>query len=94
MKFDRSNKFDLCYYGQVNSLRIKSSSNRQTHLGVTFILLVMVLRSFTEFAGTNQFDLLDLNIQCLQFIFYYFIILPIWISNSVNKHKMFVYLQS
>ena len=25
MKFDRSNKFDLCYYGQVNSLRQKSS---------------------------------------------------------------------
>ena len=24
MKFDRSNKFDLCYYGQVNSLRLKS----------------------------------------------------------------------
>ena len=23
MKFDRSNKFDLCYYGQVNSLRLK-----------------------------------------------------------------------
>ena len=25
MKFDRSNKFDFCYYGQVNSLRLKSS---------------------------------------------------------------------
>ena len=25
MKFDRSNKFDLCYYGKVNSLRLKSS---------------------------------------------------------------------
>ena len=25
MKFDRSNKFDLCYYGQVNSLREKSN---------------------------------------------------------------------
>ena len=25
MKFDRSNKFDLCYYGQVNSLRLKLS---------------------------------------------------------------------
>ena len=24
MKFDSSNKFDLCYYGQVNSLRLKS----------------------------------------------------------------------
>ena len=23
MKFDRSNKFDLCNYGQVNSLRLK-----------------------------------------------------------------------
>ena len=25
MKFDRSNKFDLCYYGQVNLLQLKSS---------------------------------------------------------------------
>ena len=25
MKFDRSNKSDFCYYGQVNSLRLKSS---------------------------------------------------------------------
>ena len=25
MKFDRSNKFDFCYYGQVNSLLLKSS---------------------------------------------------------------------
>ena len=25
MKFDRSNKFYLCYYGQVNSLRLKLS---------------------------------------------------------------------
>ena len=25
MKFDRSNKFDFCYYGQANSLRLKSS---------------------------------------------------------------------
>ena len=25
MKFDRSNKFDFCYYGKVNSLRLKSS---------------------------------------------------------------------
>ena len=25
IKFDRSKKFDLCYYGQVKSLRLKSS---------------------------------------------------------------------
>ena len=25
MKFDRSNKFDFCYYGQVNLLWLKSS---------------------------------------------------------------------
>ena len=25
MKFDHSNKFDLCYNGQVNSLRLQSS---------------------------------------------------------------------
>ena len=54
MKFDRSNKFDLCYYGQVNSLRLKSNvvqngqtvqygwTNKCYPLGVTFILLVML----------------------------------------------------
>ena len=26
MKFDRSNKFDFCYCGQVNSQRLKSSA--------------------------------------------------------------------
>ena len=26
MKFDRSNKFDFCYYGQVKSLRLKSTA--------------------------------------------------------------------
>ena len=25
MKFDRSNKFDFCYYGQVNSLHLLSN---------------------------------------------------------------------
>ena len=25
MKFDRSNKFDLCYYGQIKSLQLKLS---------------------------------------------------------------------
>ena len=46
MKFDRSNKFDLCYYGQVNSLRLKSSVTSKWASkrlwGVTFILLAMV----------------------------------------------------
>ena len=38
MKFDRSNIFDLCYYGQINSLRLKSS----VHLYINiFILLAM-----------------------------------------------------
>ena len=41
MKFYRSNKFDLSYYGQVNSLRLGSNV---THLWVTFILLAMVHR--------------------------------------------------
>ena len=42
-----SNKFDLCYYGQVNSLRLKLrvalkwASEDWTALGVTFILLAM-----------------------------------------------------
>ena len=49
MKFDRSNKFDFCYYGQVNSLRLKSSVVSKwasKHLrGVTFILLAMVATS-------------------------------------------------
>ena len=33
MKFDHGNKFDLCYYGQVNSIRLKSSvaSNGQVN---------------------------------------------------------------
>ena len=48
MKFDRSNKFDLCYYGQVNSVRLKlnvPSKWASKHLwGVTFILLAMVHR--------------------------------------------------
>ena len=48
MKFDRSNKCDLCYYGQVNSLRLKPSVawkwiSTLSPLGVTFILLAMVL---------------------------------------------------
>ena len=29
MKFDRSNKFDLCHYGQVNSLLVKSMGLRK-----------------------------------------------------------------
>ena len=46
MKFDRSNKFDFCYYGQKNSLRLKLSvaskwASRQLW-GVIFILLLMV----------------------------------------------------
>ena len=51
MKYDLSNKkFDLCYYGQVNSLRLKSSVASKwasKHLwgggGVTLILLVIIL---------------------------------------------------
>ena len=46
MKFDHSNKFDLCYYGQVNSLRLKSSVALKwasKHiLAVTFILQAIV----------------------------------------------------
>ena len=43
MKFDRSNKFDFCYYGQVYWLRLKSSQiGKETPLGVTFILLALV----------------------------------------------------
>ena len=36
MKFDRSNKFDLCYYGQVNSLRLKYSVASQNGQVNTF----------------------------------------------------------
>ena len=39
IKFDRSNKFYLCYYGQVNSLPASKHL-----LGVTFILPPMVAR--------------------------------------------------
>ena len=46
IKFDCSNKFDLCYYGQINSLLLKSSvASKWTskhHWGITFILLAMV----------------------------------------------------
>ena len=51
MKFDHSNKFDLCYYGQVNSLGLKTSVASKwasKHLwGETFILLAMVYLSFS-----------------------------------------------
>ena len=30
MKFDRSDKFDKCFYGQVNSLRLKSVASKWT----------------------------------------------------------------
>ena len=44
-KFDRSNKFDFCYYGQVNLQRLKSSVASKwaskSLLGVTFILLLI-----------------------------------------------------
>ena len=46
IKFDRCNKFEFCYYGQVNSLRLKSSGASKwasKHLwGVSSILLAMV----------------------------------------------------
>ena len=45
MKLDCSNKFDFCYYGQVNSLWLKSSVVSKwasKHIWVvTFILLAM-----------------------------------------------------
>ena len=48
MKFDRSNKFDFCYYGQVKSLRLKSSvaSNGQVNTFGGTILLPMVHKQF------------------------------------------------
>ena len=46
MKFDHNNKFDLCYYGQVNSLRLKSIADlkwaSKKSLRVTLILLAIV----------------------------------------------------
>ena len=74
MKFDRSNKFDFCYYGQVNSLRLKSSvaSKRASkHLwGVPFILLAMVPTEGKVFAwrgeSANATD--TWNIQIIQSI--------------------------
>ena len=53
MKFDRSNKFDLCYYVQVNSLRLKSSVASKwasKHLWGTIY-----------FAGDDTFRLLTSN---------------------------------
>ena len=52
MKFDRSNKFDFCYYGQVNSLQLKSSVASKgacKHLwGVPFILLLMLQEAIVK----------------------------------------------
>ena len=46
MKFDRNNKFDFCYYGQVNSLWLKlsvASKLANKHFwGLSFILLLKV----------------------------------------------------
>ena len=53
--FDRSNKFDVCYYGQVNSLLLKSrvaSKWASMYLrGVTFILLAIVPLSYVNEIG-------------------------------------------
>ena len=51
MKFDRSNKFDLCYYGQVNSLRLKKSVASKwasKHLWGVITLLAVVHRHMNE----------------------------------------------
>ena len=52
MKLDRSNKFDLCYYGQVNLLRLQlsvASKWASEHLwGVTFILHAIVRSILSE----------------------------------------------
>ena len=44
MKLDHSNKFDLCWYGKVNLLRLKSNvfSKCVNTFGVNIILLAMV----------------------------------------------------
>ena len=54
VKFDRSNKFDFCYYGQVNSLRLKSSAaskwaSKHLPLVVTIILLALVHKQRLEY---------------------------------------------
>ena len=70
MKFDRSNKFDLCYYGQVNSLRlnrvIRSSDYRIPFLLVTldyplpcnhlnpFNLPEITQMTFENFCASNE----------------------------------------
>ena len=52
MKFDRNNKFELCYYGEVNSLRLKSSVVSKwasKHIGDNiFFLLSMISISFYD----------------------------------------------
>ena len=62
MKFDRSNKFDLCYYGQVNSLRLKSSVVSkwayETPLGVTFILLAIVHILWTIYPIASKWQII------------------------------------
>ena len=58
MKFDRSNKFNFCYYGQVNSLRLQSSvaSKRASeHFGGTIYfagtLLTILSLTAKEWTG-------------------------------------------
>ena len=64
MKFDLSNKFDFCYYGQVNSLRLKlsvASKWASKHpWGVTFILLAM-LQHTHNFNNNNSSSLKSNN---------------------------------
>ena len=61
MKFDRSNKFDLYYYGQVNSqwlkqiVASKGASNIMLPLGVTFILLAMITTYISFFSYSKHF---------------------------------------
>ena len=60
MKFDRSNKFDLCYYGQVNSLWLKSS--------VAWKWAKNTCGGNIYFAGDGTYSIYELKIKILYFL--------------------------
>ena len=60
MKFDRSNKLDLCYYGQVNSLRLKSS-----------VASKWAIKHLWGTGGYHYFDADGTRISILMYIYIY-----------------------
>ena len=96
MKFDRSNKFELCYFWQVNSLRLKSSvASKWTSkylLGyVTFILLGMV-HHFTHQQVNNHTNVLFKGIQVSHTNVFYIIIMNVWLFEWKDSSSTQIYI--